>query len=197
MANTAVVRKSVKMVGFDYANGFKQFEGLMKSLAYKAYVKIQHVSMIELDDLIADGHIYMLQISEKFDRTKGVKFSTFMTDSLQKFFINAVKYHYRECRKGNMNTYDIDEYVPNVDKDYELIYEMTEEGIDEDTRYEQLIGKVSSYIEERDMKVYELMTLGLPRKEIMEQLDMKPWTYNKARIRIQNAIAPLVGRETI
>lgn len=191
----AVVRKSVKMVGYDYAANHKQYEGLIKKLAYGAYLKISHVNMIELDDLISDGHIYMLQICEKFDRTKGVKFSTFMMDSLQKFYINAIKYHYRECRKGNLNTYDIDEYIPDVDKDYDLIYEMTDEGIDEDSRYELLVDKVADFIDERDLEVYKLMTAGLSRKEIMEKLDMKPWNYNKARIRIQSAIAPLVGRE--
>lgn len=194
MGAEQIVRKSVSLTGYDYSRNHERYKGLIKSLAYKAYQKISHVSMVELDDLVNDGHIYMMQISEKFDRTRGVKFSTFMTDALSKFFINSIKYHYRDCRKGNLNTYDIDDYTPRIEKDYHLVYEMTDDGIEEEDKYSQLIHVISDYIEEKDLPVYNLMSQGLARKEIMDQLAIKPWTYNNSRKRIQDAIAPLVGR---
>jgi RNA polymerase primary sigma factor len=119
-------------------------------------------SSCDFDELMSEGNEILLKAIGKFDISRGFRFSTYATHSVQRHFYRYIQRHRKRSTKEIMSTVELLNEVPG-----ETIDSGIEEWIREEHRMTELIARMAERLDEREQIVvegrYGLTGNGKPR----------------------------------
>lgn len=114
---------------------------LVVSIA-RRFVDVSHT----FDDLVSDGQVALMNAIEKFDYSRGFRFSTYATHAIQRTFYRRIKKKQRESGRVSQASADLMEELPDLS-------DSAEEEHADLSQIRNLYSLISSELDEREQLI--------------------------------------------
>lgn len=131
-------------------------ENNMKLVPYTVHTYFKYINCNEIEDYMQEGYYHLILAADKFDSSKGFKFSTFAVN----YICNGLK-KYRDYSYSN--THGIHMTSTWVTNRYKLIKELEARGVD--------IGNADERLAVMEELGYESDALNIPVLELDREVD--------------------------
>lgn len=175
---------------------YLEHEKMLRKIAYK-YKNIGYIYGYDLDDLMSIQHIAFMKAAKNYDKSKGVKFITYLTIAAEREIqteFNIIKD--TEKRKANMNTFSINTTVQMENNEKEIqLKELTIENPYKEIEFRDFIEKIVDMTSTKsDTKtIVEMRINGYSFGEIGKVLNINEKTvttrYNRAIKRLKKYLS--------